>query len=179
MALADLSDRRERHTGSGGQFGPALFVGGELSYEGIESIHTPILTVCGQFRQAPRLLPMVRAVQENTGVKKKSSRQILAENLDRLMAKSADLKSNAAVGRRAKPKIAHSHVRRIRIQESAATIDILDQLAEVFDVHPFELLTDGPTVRQAALERLMWGDSVPDPVNKPDLAAVTKRRNKS
>jgi hypothetical protein len=126
---------------------------------------------------------MVRLNRENTGVKKTPSTQRLADNLDRLMAKSVNLRSNAAVGRAAKPPIAHSHIRRIRLQESSCTLDILDQIAEVFGVQPWDLLTDTEETRRLVLERMLYNPNVAIPdtevekhIPTPDKSNGKRRR---
>lgn len=103
---------------------------------------------------------MASIYPQNGRMTKKASRQILAENLDKLMARFPGLESNYALG--AKAKVAHSHIRRIRLQESAATVDMLDTIAEAFGIQPWELLTDGEEVRQSVIARLAWGGAASD-----------------
>ena len=97
-------------------------------------------------------------ILQNDRMGKKSSRQILADNLDRLMGDSPGLSSNNALGLKA--KVAHSHIRRIRLQESAATVDMLDSIAAAFGIQPWELLADGEEVRAEALSKMMFGRAV-------------------
>ena len=120
---------------------------------------------------------MVRTNRENTWVKKTPSTQRLADNLDRLMAKSVNLRSNAAVGRAAKPPIAHSHIRRIRLQESSCTLDILDQIADVFGVQPWDLLTDTDETRRLVLERMLYNPNLAVPDNEVEKHIPTPHKN--
>lgn len=84
---------------------------------------------------------------------KKTSRQILAANLARLMAISPQLKSQPAVGRAA--GIAASHVGRALRQDSAITLDALDALARAFGCEAWELLADGEHTREEAIRRML------------------------
>lgn len=61
-----------------------------------------------------------------------------------------------------KAKIAQSHIGRMRREESAATVDMLDALAAALGVQPWELLADEEATRRAAMERMLLGPRVPD-----------------
>jgi transcriptional regulator with XRE-family HTH domain len=102
----------------------------------------------------------VRAVRENGSVKKRTSGQILAENLTRLMAESLDLRSNLALAKRA--KVGHTHIGRILRLESSPTLEFVDAIATAFGVDTWELLTDGEEVRRLVLERALGRPPVPD-----------------
>lgn len=93
-------------------------------------------------------------------MRKNPSRQIVANNLTRFMAQSQDLKSNLALGKRA--KVGHSHIGRILRGESSATTDMLDALASALGVQTWELLTDSEATREAALRKIMFGRAVQD-----------------
>lgn len=95
---------------------------------------------------------MVNSYPHTDGMKNKPSAQVLAENLDRLMGAHPTLKSNHALGLKA--KVAHSHIRKIRLQETACTLDVLDKLASAFGRMPWELVADGDEIRQEAFARL-------------------------
>lgn len=94
---------------------------------------------------------MHRAIRNNDEVPKIPSRQILADNLDRILEKTGE--SNNQLSARA--KIAQSHIGRMRRQESAATVDMLDALASALGMEPWELLTDSETTRRSAMERML------------------------
>jgi transcriptional regulator with XRE-family HTH domain len=119
--------------------------------------------------------------RDNERMKKTSSRQILAENLARAMARSADMQNNLALARRA--KVGNSHIGRILKQESAATVDMLDALAAALGLQPWELLTDSEATREAALKKIMFGSAVPDeqvekhlpPAPRPKVIAMRRR----
>lgn len=67
-----------------------------------------------------------------------SSRQILAENINRLMQSTLALNSNTKLVKRS--GIGLGTMSRVRNAEAAATIDTLDRLAECFGVQPWQLL---------------------------------------
>jgi plasmid maintenance system antidote protein VapI len=114
-------------------------------------------------------------------MKKPPSRQILATNLQRLMERSVDKQNNLALARHA--KVGHTHIGRLLRMESSATTDMIDALAEAFGVQPWELLTDSESTRRAALQKMMFGNTVsderieesfPEPPNK--VVAMRRRR---
>ena len=82
------------------------------------------------------------------------------------MQDSLDMQSQNALASRA--KVAQSHVGRIRRQESAATVDMLDAIAGALGIQAWELLVDSDEMREEAIRRLL---ATP----KPDL---TPRRRK-
>ena len=67
-----------------------------------------------------------------------SSRQILAENINRLMQSTLALNSNTKLVKRS--GLGLGTMGRVRNAEAAATIDTLDRLAECFGVQPWQLL---------------------------------------
>lgn len=67
--------------------------------------------------------------------------------------------SNRSFGMRA--KVAVSHVRRIRLMESAATIDMLDSIAKAVGCEPWELLLDDEGLRASIYERAIYGPKDP------------------
>lgn len=91
-------------------------------------------------------------VAQNDRMSKYESRQVLAKSLKRFMQR-AGIKNPTALARKA--KISHSHIRRYLKMESAATVDMLDALADALDVEPWELLTDSDAMRREAIERLL------------------------
>jgi hypothetical protein len=107
---------------------------------------------------------------QNTGMEKGSQkkplRQIVAENLDRLMEAHGIPDNNSAAGR--KTKVIHSTIRRIRNQEISTTIDTLEQIATGFGVQTWELLVDGDAARAVAWQRLMRGGSSSEPGEAPN-----------
>lgn len=104
---------------------------------------------------------MAGVIHNTVRVKKTtSSREVLAANLARLMEQTPGLNSQPAVGKRA--GVAPTHVGRILRQESAATIDMLDAIAGAFGLTAWELLTDSEQTRRLAIERMMFGNHVPD-----------------
>lgn len=111
------------------------------------------LTIYGLRMQYDFCLHEASPIHETIGMGKPSSRQILADNLTRMMERSLDLKSQNALAARA--KVAQSHVGRIRRQESAATVDMLDALASALGVQAWELLTDSDAAREEAMRRLL------------------------
>lgn len=122
----------------------------------------------------PHASHMDGAIPNNMRVPKIPSRQILAANLDRLLEKSKE--SNTALGKRA--KIAQSHIGRMRRQESAATVDMLDDLADAFGLEPWALLTDSEVTRRNAVE-MMLGTQAAPAANEPapmKIAARTRKR---
>jgi transcriptional regulator with XRE-family HTH domain len=102
---------------------------------------------------------MASAFPDNTGMKKTTSRQILADNLERLK-KERGFSSYNQIAKRA--KVGQSHVSRLVLLKSAATIDMLDALADALGVQTWELLTDDEATRKAALERMILGPRLPD-----------------
>src|SRR4051812_29485243 len=83
---------------------------------------------------------MVKAIGNNCVVPKIPSSQILAANLDQIIGRGKTFESNNELA--AKAKVAQSHIGRMRRQESAATVDMLDALADAIGVEPWVLLTD-------------------------------------
>lgn len=76
------------------------------------------------------------------------------------MERSADLKSNLALAKRA--KVGNSHIGRILKEESSATVDMLDAIADALGVQPWELLIDSEAAREAAIRKIMFGNAVSD-----------------
>jgi transcriptional regulator with XRE-family HTH domain len=72
------------------------------------------------------------------GMKSTPSRNVLAQNLNRLMASTYALDSNTKMARHA--KLGLGTIGRVRNAEVDATVDTLDKLAEAFDVQPWQLL---------------------------------------
>lgn len=120
---------------------------------------------------------------DNGAMKKPSSRQILAENLARAMARSVDLQNNLALAKRA--KVGNSHIGRILKQESAATVDMLDAIADALGLQTWELLTNSEATREAAMKKIMFGTAVPDeqverhlPLPPRSKVIAMRRRNR-
>jgi transcriptional regulator with XRE-family HTH domain len=93
------------------------------------------------------------------GTTKSAAAQVLAGNLNRLMAAHSDLDSNPKLGKKAKIGIAT--LSRLRNAEVEATLETLERLAKAFDVHVWQLLV--PEI---------------DPKNLPALQPVTEAERK-
>lgn len=117
------------------------------------------LTISGKMSQAPKWPLMVTSYSQTDGMKRTSA-QILADNLNRLMQAHPQLDNNVAVARAA--GTTHSHIRRIRRQESMATIEMLDRIARAFGLEPFQLLMDGEEMRRISDMLKSWGSAIPD-----------------
>lgn len=81
----------------------------------------------------------------------KPSKEVLAANINRLMAETLALQSNPKLSKRS--KLGLGTVARVRNAESAANLDTVDTLAETFGVQPWELLVEGAVAQVPATER--------------------------
>lgn len=81
------------------------------------------------------------------------TRKTLARNLRRRMEESADLKSQPAVS--ARSGVSQTHISRMLRCTSAATVDMLEQLARAFRCQPWELLVDDDEMRAEAVRRIL------------------------
>lgn len=124
--------------------------------------HAGSLSAKAQIVNTPNRSHMLRGYPQNTGMQKKPLRQIVAENLERLMDAHGMHDNNSAAGRQC--KMIHSNIRRIRFQEISTGVDTLEQIAQGFEVQAWELLVDGDAAREAAFKKIVtWGGSSSEP----------------
>ena len=81
----------------------------------------------------------------------KPSKDVLAANINRLMAGTPALQSNPKLSKRS--ELGLGTVARVRNAESAANLDTVDTLAETFGIQPWELLVEGGVVGQAQAQQ--------------------------
>lgn len=74
-------------------------------------------------------------------IKQRSSRQILAENLAKLMSSRPELDSQPKVA--ARSGLGQTSISRLLRQDASATTDSLDQIARAFGMEPWQLLVRG------------------------------------
>jgi hypothetical protein len=79
------------------------------------------------------------------------SSDLVAANLQRLMAASADCRSQAALARRS--KVPQRTIGRILNKEVTPSLDVLEQLAKAFDLLPWQLLVPELDPRNAPVLR--------------------------
>lgn len=98
-------------------------------------------------------------IPNNEPMNKATLRQILAANVARRM-EAAGITTQPALAKKA--NIAQSHVSRILAGNQSIGLDVIAAVAEAVGCEPWELLTDAEATRQAAMQKLLWGDRVSD-----------------
>lgn len=73
--------------------------------------------------------------------KNKPTKEVLAANLNRLMAETLSLQSNPKLSKRA--GLGLGTIARIRNADVAANLDTVDALAECFNIQSWKMLVDG------------------------------------
>lgn len=88
----------------------------------------------------------------------KSLREVLAENLQKVMARTPDADTGPKL--EAKSGVGQSTVSRIINRQTAVNLDKLEAIAKALGVQPWELLLDSKESREEALRRV-FRDSGP------------------
>jgi hypothetical protein len=94
------------------------------------------------------------------GMTKNPIRQTLARNVADRMHRNPAFDTQAKLS--ARSGVAQPHISRILRGTSAATVDRVARLASAFACQPWELLVDTELTRQAALQRMILGETAPD-----------------
>lgn len=103
--------------------------------------------------QATGIYPQAgKAIHDNDEMAKRL-RKVLAENLNSAMQRQSLVQTDIE----AKVGIGQSSVSRVLNEQSAVTLDLLEELARAVGMQPWELLVDGEATREQALRAILGG----------------------